>query len=145
LQFVVSGTLKRADIEVSICKDPDCMEETRVFAKDETVYLTFDSQFPNPDVEASLILPDGAVKQISLPEALNEELLGTYTLEVTASQEGYTAASLREQFGIIEEHAGILYESFPQEAQDLTPWMILLTVIIVGLFAAYMKRRSSYY
>ena len=97
--------------DILTCEDPSCAEESKVFVKGKDIHLDYNSDVEALLIEAILTYPDLTTKQITLPTSIKAEQIGTYTLEVTASKEGYKTITKKEQFGVIEKHAEIPFES----------------------------------
>jgi len=90
-----------------LCKDQLCSEKTKFFVVDEDIYLKYYSEVSDPVMNATLGYPNGTSQEISLPYSMKAEQSGSYTLEVTASKEGYKNASASISFAVIERHANI--------------------------------------
>lgn len=88
--------------ELKTCKDQPCAEKTKVFVQGESIYLDYSSSVSSPSITAVLTYPDGTSKQVTLPASFKANQIGTYTLDVTASKQGYKTQSMKEQFGVIE-------------------------------------------
>jgi len=87
--------------------------DKKVFVQKEEIHLDYNSDVDSPSMLATLIYPDGTIKQINLPTLIKAEQIGTYTLDLTASKEGYKTISKKEQFAVIEKHAEIEEADFP--------------------------------
>jgi hypothetical protein len=94
-------------IELRTCKDPACINRSKVFIQEDSVYLDYSSSVANPSISATLAYPDGTSGQVSLPGSIKATQTGTYTLDVTASKQGYNSQSVKEQFGAIQGEADI--------------------------------------
>jgi len=95
------------DFSIKLCKDSSCSEKAKIFVKGENIYLDYESEVANPEITATLTLPDKTIQQITLPYSIKAGQIGTYTLEASASKEGYKTASVKEQFAVIEKEAEI--------------------------------------
>ncbi len=91
------------EFEIFVCKDQACSEKTKVFLQNETIYLDYSSGVENPEIDATLIYPSGREEQITLPTSIKLDEVGTYTLTVTASKEGYKNVTKTVQFAVIEK------------------------------------------
>jgi len=98
---IITG--KNLDFILSFCKSSSCTEQKKVFIKGEEIYLTYNSSVENTIINATLILPDNTTQQLTLPTSINESQIGTYTLDIRASKEGYKDVELRDMFGVIEK------------------------------------------
>lgn len=105
--FEISGMPLDLPIDLGVCKSSWCSKRTKIFIKNEDVYLNYNSDIPDLKLDSKLVYPDGASRDINLPYSFKAEQIGTYELEVTASKEGYKTISKKEMFGIIEEEARI--------------------------------------
>jgi len=85
------------------CKDQSCLQKSKIFLLNEDIYFDYFSEVENPDITAMLIYPNEKTKQITLPTSIKAEQVGTYTIEATASKDGYKTITKREQFGVIEK------------------------------------------
>jgi len=96
---------------VSTCKDLECKEKSKIFLKGEKLYLGFsDTQIPN---NVKMIAPDKS--EITYRPGLILDKLGTYTLSVSASKEGYKDLSEKTEFGVIDTHLIIKNKEFVGE------------------------------
>jgi hypothetical protein len=109
------STMEQIDLSINLCRDEDCLEKSNVFTKGERIYITYNSNVENPNVNAALTFPDGSIKVIDLPETIRASELGGYSLEVTASKEGYKPSTLTKQFSAIQEQVNIPYSSPSEE------------------------------
>jgi len=93
--------------DLYVCKDFDCFEKSRFFILNEDVYLKSTSGVPEPIITATLTYPNDTIQEITLPSSIKAEQVGSHTLEVTASKEGYKNVSESISFAVIERHANI--------------------------------------
>ncbi len=107
-EFFEISTNPSFEFNVFSCKDQSCTEKSKVFLKNENIYLDYDSEVDNPLITATLTYPDETTQTLTLPTSIKTEQIGTHTLGVTASKEGYKTMSVKEQFAIIEQEADIL-------------------------------------
>lgn len=92
---------------INTCKDASCAEESKVFLKNDEIYLDYLSELQDLSITATLTYPDKTTKQMSLPSLIKADQSGTYALDVTASKQGYKTINVQEQFGVIEEEPEI--------------------------------------
>jgi hypothetical protein len=152
-------------LQLDSCKKQFCTEKSKVFVRGEDIYLDYSSDVDNPSITATLTYPDGTTRTLTLPTSTRAEQIGTYTLEVTASKQGYKDAETRTQFAVIEQEAGIPYVSVcnlngvcdndenyqncPQDCEK--PWFdwtylayaAVIVVIIVVVLIIIIKLASS--
>jgi len=107
LEFEVKNTLKEIMLDIHFCKDKQCSEKSKIFLKNENIYLDFNSEVQNPTITTTLTYPNKKQEQITLPYSFKPSQTGTYNLEVTASKQGYKTITKKEQFGVIEKEAEI--------------------------------------
>ena len=100
-------TLPSFEFNIFICKDPSCKEKSKIFTKEEAIYLNYSSEIEHPVINATLIYPNGSEIHLNLPVSLKPKQIGTYTLKVIISKEGYKTKTLSTQFAIIERGAEI--------------------------------------
>lgn len=103
------------EFKLESCKDQSCSEKSKIFVKDEKIYLSYNSETSNPDITAVLTYPDKKTNQIALPASITASQIGTYKLEATASKQGYKTISTSEQFGVIERRVNIGYTTAPND------------------------------
>lgn len=95
----VFNTSKIFDFKINLNK--------KVIKSGESLDLDYHSSVYNPLISAVLTYPNGDEKEIELPYSFTAKDIGTYTLEVSASKEGYKDAVKTEQFAVIEKNAEI--------------------------------------
>ena len=99
------------NFSVLVCKDQLCIKKSKIFVKNQKIYLDYSSEVKNISINANLTYPDKTIKQLTLPTSIKAEQTGTYTLKVTASKEGYKTKALSTQFGVVEKEAEIINTS----------------------------------
>ncbi|MFZ5955652.1 MAG: hypothetical protein ACOYT4_04450 [Nanoarchaeota archaeon] len=87
---------------INFCKYPDCFEETTIFTQSEKVFLNYDTNSEELNIDANLIYPDKTSYKIILPTSINPEQIGDYELQIIAYKEGSTPITLSKQFSVIE-------------------------------------------
>ncbi len=90
-----------------LCKDLFCVDQSKVFSKNTNVYFNYSSDVSNLIVNGILTSPDGNIKDISIPSNIQVDQVGTYTLNILASKQGYKNFTSTQQFGVIERPAKI--------------------------------------
>jgi len=146
---------------INICKDQNCNEKSKIFLKNENIYLDYDSSIEGIALTAKMTYPDNSIKEITVPGSMKASQIGTYELEVNASKAGYKTISAREQFAVIENNADIktgeeLESSIPETIQNdeenpsniwkivLIVFIVLAILIILGIIIIlYIKKRDS--
>ena len=108
--FRVSGTDEPLDIQPVVCKTPGCTEHSKVFLENEDIYLDYSPQIPDLKVNATLTYPDDSSEDVNLPLSIKAEKVGTYTLSIAASKQGFRPAQAATQFAVIHEHAETVEE-----------------------------------
>ena len=107
LEFNVEGTFEEMQVVINTCKDQACAEKSKIFIKNENIYLDYGSDVAEPTITASLTYPDGNVQSAALPLSIEADQIGTYVLQATASKHGYKTVSKREQFAVVAQQAQI--------------------------------------
>ena len=100
------------DFNILICKDELCSEKASVFILNENIYLKYNSDISDLNVEATLTSPNKQKKQLVLPAQIKAEQIGTYELEINATKTGYKTINKKVQFGVIEKEPDIQYLDF---------------------------------
>jgi len=93
--------------EPAFCEDAKCSSKSKVFILSDEVYLNYTTDVQDPSITTSLIYPDGTEKPVTLPTTIDATQTGTYTLESTASKEGYKTMTTTTMFGVIKEDVDI--------------------------------------
>ena len=88
-------------------KNANYTKKSKVFILGENIYLDFQSEIKNPEINAELIYPDNTKTKISLPKIIKAEQTGTYSLEVSAAKSGFKENKQKTQFGVIPKKAEI--------------------------------------
>jgi hypothetical protein len=118
--FRVFDALNELNLNVFVCKDASCSQESKAFVLGEDIYLNYDTNVGNISLKATLVYPDKTSKKINLPYSIKAGQVGTYYLGVSASKKGYRNVSLREMFGVIEKPAEIsMTENAKKDAEAL--------------------------
>lgn len=107
--FRING-IPNIPIDLFVCKDSSCNEKSKTFNAEENVYLAYRSDLSNINLDVKLTYPDGNIENINLPYTKKFNQVGTYSLEITASKEGYATTSRKEEFGILEKNSIITKE-----------------------------------
>lgn len=107
LHFFVEETLSEFILNLYTCKDNACLERSKIFILDETIYLDYESDVPNLTVTANLTYPDKSVRELTLPISIAVSQIGTHQLEIIASKEGYRTIIKKVLFAVIEREAHI--------------------------------------
>ncbi|MBT3303976.1 hypothetical protein HN592_01905 [Candidatus Woesearchaeota archaeon] len=88
------------DFNIKLCTSESCEVESKSHLKGGEVYFDYFAMVSEPLITASLTYPDSSIKSITLPSSINAKQLGTYTLKVTASKDGFKTVTDEEQFVI---------------------------------------------
>jgi hypothetical protein len=116
-QFEIISGEPELDTSILICKDQSCTVESKIFVKDETVYLDYSSDVDSPSITAILTYPDKTTRTLTLPTSIKAEQVGTHTLGITASKQGYQHVTVQSQFAVIEQEAK--FTTFKPEAAGI--------------------------
>ncbi len=135
-------------LQILTCRDKLCLDQTRIFLKDETIYLDYRSEILNPYIVARLVYPDGKNKELTFPTSIKAEQIGTYSLRVFASKEDYQTTEEKMEFGVIEIKSDFLLSDFTEEKiNDNISLTFLINGIIFGLALAllivYLIKKNS--
>ncbi len=95
------------EFDIFTCKDSECLSKSKIFIQEKTIFLNYNSEVENPTITATLISPDKTTKPLTLPTSIKANQIGTYTLGVTASKEGYQSIQVSTDFGVIKNSAEI--------------------------------------
>ena len=80
--------------------------DKKIFVLDEQINFDYVSNV-EPKIFAVLIYPDETRENIQIPSLVKVSQIGTYSLEIIATKEGYKTQIINEQFGVIERPAEI--------------------------------------
>ena len=127
--------------ETKTCKDSECSEITKVFVKDENIYLDYSSSVESPSVTTLLTYPDKTTKQLTLPASIKAEQIGNYELEIIASKQGYKTITKKELFGVIEKEAVIKPKEFRGDKYTSYLLYFLVTILLIAL--VYITRKMG--
>lgn len=101
-EFNVNETLKTIDVELKACEDINCENESRIFSKEEKIYLDYiSSETINPDIH--LIKPDLSNEEITLPYEFSSLETGNYKLIFNYSDTGYDDVYEEIEFAIVDD------------------------------------------
>lgn len=127
------------DLNVLTCKDVDCNEQTRVFIKNDEIYLNYNSTIDDLTVIAIVTSPSGSSEQINLPGSFSADEVGSYSLQIGASKQGYENVLSYLELGVIAEEPNIGYTPVSEltgeekEPSNLTVPIIVTVLIIIAL------------
>ncbi|MBD3245133.1 MAG: hypothetical protein GF335_04020 [Candidatus Moranbacteria bacterium] len=93
-------------IDLNICKNQSCQEETKVFLINEPVYFDYNSDKENLDITTTLVYPDGESENLILPDQKKFQQEGTYLIKLTAKDETRQIEE-QERFTVIKENVNI--------------------------------------
>ncbi len=140
-------TLLDFSLDVSFCKTSVCTQETKVFILGEDVHINYESGTENSIVTATLTLPDGTARQLSLPATIKADQVGTYELSATASKEGYRTVTDSTQFGVIEAEADIPYilieDEPPLAGLDYTVLIAAIIVVLAVVITVFFYKKKQ--
>ncbi|MFC1697130.1 hypothetical protein ACFL1H_02260 [Nanoarchaeota archaeon] len=106
-EFFSISTQPSFSFNLKLCKDKSCSDRSKIFLLNDMIYLDYTSSILTPAITTTLIYPDGKIKKISFAHSIEAEQMGTYTIEITASKEGFKNIKLVEQFAVIEKEPEI--------------------------------------
>ena len=137
-------TLPSIVFKALTCKDLSCETESKIFIKNEDIYLAYISEPGIVTAQGILKYPNGKTKNINLPASVKAEQIGTYELTTTVSKESYKTTTDKEQFGVIEKHAEIEYEIDEEQANFFSYFLVAVAIIVFTLLVVfiYIKKRG---
>lgn len=158
---ILSPVEQRVEKTFEIVTNPsftfDIELNKKVFVKGEDIEIDYSSSVADPGIVSKLIYPGGKEEVISLPYSLVANQIGTYTIEASASKEGYKTVSVGEQFGVIEREP-VIKTVQPREAvvdredvevEEFLDWRIILLIVvilvIIVLIVVVGKRKRNLY
>ena len=98
-------------IELYTYKDLDYTQKTKVFIKNEKIYINYKDATGNQNpstIKGTIFYPDGTIKSINdLPTSIDAQSIGSYSLEVNAAKDGYQTTSAFIEFAVIEKEIKI--------------------------------------
>lgn len=118
INFNISESKRNFSLDIQVCKNQDCSEKSKIFLENSDIYLSYDSSVPDTIITGNLILPDKTSKKIELPSTIKAEEIGTYSLEVIASNEGYKTMQVSRQFAVIKKNAEIKQVSIGEKVKE---------------------------
>jgi hypothetical protein len=98
-------------IDVFFCKDKDCKEKSKTFVLGETVFINYISN-TDSEVKGLLKKPKDTLENILLPYSFVSEKIGSYSLSVSSSKEGYKKYEREFMFGVIFSNFNIKEENY---------------------------------
>ncbi len=117
-QFRIEGAPEDLLLDVILSRDPANYERTSVFIKNEKAFLAYSCSVQNPNITARLTFPDGSSREVHLPTNLTVKQVGSYSLDVWASKDGYRQITAIKQFAVLEADP-LLLQSYKQPSHIL--------------------------
>jgi len=116
-------------ITAQSCKDADCSQPLETFTKGEEIYFNIET---NPADAKVTAVVQGETGTIDLTEPFIPDEIGSYTIELTASKEGYSETTSKLSF-VVEAKSSVL------------PKVIIILLIIGGIagFIFYRLRKTK--
>jgi len=148
--FTIS-TSPSFEFNLLTCKDQSCAEKSKIFLKDELIYIDYESEVQNPTIRTALLYPNEIQKELTIPTSVTADQIGTYELKVTASKKSYKTIEKTTQFGVIKEQANIPYTQ-PQKASKkfnlfylIIPTLLIIFIVLILLYLKRRKKQQLYY
>ena len=137
-EFFIWGKSEMA-FYLKVCGDKNCNDESKLFVKNENVFIDYMSDVKDLNLVATLKYSDGKTQEIKMPTSIKASQIGTYDIEVTASKQGYKTITKKEQFGVIKENADIKLGS-PQAytVKDIGSGSRFMTIFAVVLILSIL-------
>lgn len=79
---------KEINFSIKTCKDELCNKEKKIFSKNESVWIDYQSDLEGLKINTSVRFPDNSTKKIELPKRLTLEKEGKYIIKSYASKIG---------------------------------------------------------
>jgi hypothetical protein len=117
---------KSIEITVQCCKDADCNQPSETFTKGEEIYFEVETDPADADVTA--VVQNGGTETIDITEPFKLEEVGSYTIELTASKEGYSETTSELSF-VVEAKSSAL------------PKIIIIFLVIILVLAGFVYYR----
>ena len=115
-----------------------------VYVKSQDIKIDYTSEIQNPVITATLTSPSGKIENIEIPSTINLDEIGTYSIEATATKQGYKTIQTSRQIGIIESDVNILEgtpavsaESGEEKSRGFI-WILLGIGLLVLIFIPYL-------
>lgn len=130
ISFAIEGAPEDMDVAVLLSKDVSYTTQSRVFIKNDWIYMGISCSVENVSITAHLIFPDNSSKLLFLPSTLVAGQIGAYTLLVEASAEGYRNVSLTDYFAVLE-HAPFSDGEIETTIEiPEVPWTMIVGIVI---------------
>jgi len=108
---IISPFQQRVEKNFSIITNPSfdfkIKLDKKIFNLGENIKIKYDSSVSNPQINAKLTYPDSKSIDINLPYEFKADKIGTYSLDITASKQGYKTITKKEKFGVIGKNAEV--------------------------------------
>jgi len=143
VNFSIRGLSKGPLFQVLICSDRVCKEKSKIFLRNEDIYMNYRSTTKNSKITATLTFPNQRKVNLNLPSSIKAIQIGTYELEVIASKPGYKTINTKELFGVIEEEPEIkdLFEEKFNYRIFLIPALVIIIILVILIL---IRRRKQY-
>ena len=109
------------DFNLNLCNDSSCAVPSRFFITGNQIYLNYTSDLTGLIINATLKSPPGDSNSVSIPGSFYATRAGTYSLDVSASKQGYKTITKEIKFGVIDSIPDIPYTSLATEQTFNTP------------------------
>jgi hypothetical protein len=120
------------NITPNTCKDAGCSQYSAVFGKGDSVYLDVKTD-PSVDVSASVYYNGEFQERIYPGQPYKPANAGIYTINITASKEGYTQVVKKLTFTVVDNTSGLVVKV----------GLIVVFVLILAAFIFYRLRKTK--
>jgi hypothetical protein len=95
----------KIDLELLLCTDEDCNNQSKTFQKGKTVYIDYSSNVDSTKVTGEITEPGGKQIKINPPQKIELTEKGTYSVEIKSEKQGYRSTVETTNFAAIDEYS----------------------------------------
>lgn len=103
--FTLTGTKEHIWMSISVCRDADCEDTTKVFLLGERIYIVISTEPGDASTVMALkdeVYTDKTIKLENIPA-------GAYDFTVTATREGYLEIEVSDMFSVMEKQPEVTF------------------------------------
>jgi hypothetical protein len=103
--FIISGTKKEIDANLSLCIDEECTKKSSVFIKGDKIFIKINSEIDGLNINSTINNESISFENnIAVVKAKKE---GSFIIDIELNKEGYHSKKLNKDFGILDAPANI--------------------------------------
>lgn len=160
--FILAGALKPLHVNILFSKDKLSIEKSKIFFESEEIFVNYDADVEDTEVQAILTYPDKTKKELTLPASITADQIGTYELKIIVSKKGYPTVTKTSQFAVVRKDAGSInsiskcnannvcessenYKTCPQDCNRVISKEVrfgLVGVLVLILILLLVKRKK---